>query len=350
MNIVPSSNGVSTHPVRHSAKASSAVAPSTLRDLVDHLRDLERRENPDVVLDLRTLRMTPDGLLNVPSLGDFAFTEWSRSQLASLLGIRWDRWAENASVLEIADEVNRRILRATGDVRVRTTTRERSPDLAADGAVRAIVTPGYTPVADSQVARLLGDVLPERGSLDLVRYNLTDKTTSFVVGVGAAFRPDHGSKVGDVRGTVTVRNSGTGFASLYVAVSLLRLICLNGMTAPAAEGAEKRAHRALDEARIKAMIQRMTAGTDDRIRRAAALLAQAESVPLARTVPETIEDLLRENRLPKRLATPIMHAYEREPEPTKFGISQALTLAAQDQAAEVRLDLERVAGAYVEAS
>ena len=51
-----------------------------------------------------------------------------------------------------------------------------------------------------------------------------------------------------------------------------------------------------------------------------------------------------DSNLPLRLFDPIMEAYGREPLPTAFGISQAITLAAQRFNPEERLELEQTAG------
>ena len=45
-----------------------------------------------------------------------------------------------------------------------------------------------------------------------------------------------------------------------------------------------------------------------------------------------------------------MASYMREPTRTRFGVSQAITLAAQSESPEVRFDLERAAGLYLAAA
>jgi hypothetical protein len=52
-------------------------------------------------------------------------------------------------------------------------------------------------------------------------------------------------------------------------------------------------------------------------------------------------------RLPQRHVKPVLEAYNREPDASRFGISQALTLAAQSLTPEDRLELERAAGHYL---
>jgi hypothetical protein len=65
-------------------------------------------------------------------------------------------------------------------------------------------------------------------------------------------------------------------------------------------------------------------------------------------VRATVLSLLVEGNLPQRHVPAILAAYDREPEMTAFGVSQAVTLAAQDETPEVRLDLEHAASAYLQ--
>jgi hypothetical protein len=66
-----------------------------------------------------------------------------------------------------------------------------------------------------------------------------------------------------------------------------------------------------------------------------------------RDVETTVRDLLADRGMPARLVAAIMAAYAREPSRTVFGVSQALTLAAQAITVEEGHELEALAGAYV---
>ena len=86
-------NGSGAH---HDGGAETRLADSLQgrpRHLPDLLRLFEReeaRENPDVTVPLNALTMTDTGLIQVPQVGRFAFSDWSKRQAANLLGIRWD--------------------------------------------------------------------------------------------------------------------------------------------------------------------------------------------------------------------------------------------------------------------
>ena len=79
------------------------------------------------------------------------------------------------------------------------------------------------------------------------------------------------------------------------------------------------------------------------------MLAESTTVEVSNVELE-VRDLLRESRLPMRLVSSVMASYLREPSRTRFGVSQALTLAAQGESPEVRYALERAAGMYLAAA
>jgi hypothetical protein len=67
-------------------------------------------------------------------------------------------------------------------------------------------------------------------------------------------------------------------------------------------------------------------------------------------VPAVLSQILRDARLPQRFLPILLSAYGREPHASAFGVTQAITLAAQDASvsAEDRVVLERAAGAYMD--
>ena len=333
----------------------AAVFPPTAREtntlswLVEHLQEAESRENPDIVISLDQVRLTAAGNLNLPSLqGDYALTDWSRTQLSRLVGLAsWDRWFVHASGSERAEEMNRRLARASGTVRVRSV-KHRSGATEAEGAVRAIMSPRYTPVSDAAVARTLQEALGEVESEPmLARSNMTELSTSYVVKLGKPFRAGDGGEVGEVWGGLMVRNSGVGYTRLSVSLSLVRLICLNGMAAPVPDGVLVRSvHRGIDLGRVREQIVAGLDGVTARLHRSARVLDTATRQHVEDAERE-VRELLRRARLPLGLMRDVMDAYAKEPRQSRFGVSQALTLAAQRVSPEVRFDLERIAGQYL---
>jgi hypothetical protein len=157
------------------AVPAPALAPTgTLRDLVQ-------------LFEMNDLRMTTRETIATPNRGEFAPTDWARRQLASVLGIRWDRWFASASPEERADEVNRRLSRRNMSVRLRTA-RAGEGSNSKEGVLRALVSPTFSPVPDSALARILANLLESADPrLATDQVHLTDRTVSCVVRVGEPF-------------------------------------------------------------------------------------------------------------------------------------------------------------------
>ena len=319
--------------------------PFTLTKLIEQLEEEERHDNPDLVLPLRDLQMVDAERLAVPDGRTFRLNDWSRRQTASLLGLRWDRWFENASGSDVAEEVNRRLQRSSAEVRVRTRSRpDEGPEL------RALVTPRYTPVPDSVVARgIVASIGHYNADPTVVRAHVTERTTSFVIGVGEPYKPGGDGRVGDVWGGLLVRNSNTGFAALAVQLHLTRLVCLNGMTVPHEEAVLRRVHRGLDIGDLEVKLYAKLRDLPARLRKGTDTLAATTRIRVD-DVNEEIGRFLENARQPRRLAPQIEAAYKKEEHASAFGIVQAITLAAQSLSAEERYELERAAGAYAASS
>jgi len=330
----------------------SHAAPSprtTLGDLAERFHAVEAQENPDVDVPLSELKAEQTGTIVVPSLGEYSLTDWSRSQVGHALGISWDRFFAGASDIELADDLNRRLRRGRGVVRLRTT-RTKAEDAPGEGTIRAVVSPGFTSVKDTTITSLLADALRTvEPDARVVRTEMTSMSTSFVLKLGEAYKIGGPGNVGEVWGALTVRNSGVGHNKLLVALSLVRLSCLNGMTAPISLPSIVRArHRWLDEGQIRESILRGLDGVGERLHKSTRVLADSTQRAID-DVEAEVQRVLRNAKLPLRLACPILTAYGREPHASQFGVSQAITLAAQGESPELRLTLEDVAGRYLAA-
>jgi hypothetical protein len=105
-------------------------------------------------------------------------------------------------------------------------------------------------------------------------------------------------------------------------------------------------HLHVDPVRIGQRIVEGLRGLPDAIHRGVRVMADSTGSEVSNVELE-VRDVLRETKLPMRFVQPVMTAYAREPSPTRFGVSQALTLAAQALSPEQRFDLERAAGVYL---
>ena len=325
------------------------IPKTTLSDLINTFQAVESQENPDADVHLASLQMRDNGLLAIPDVGECVLTDWARGQLGQALGFSWDRYFAGASLNERAEDLNRRLARAHGVVRLRTT-RAKPEGIEGDGVLRAVVSRDYSTVRDSTIATLLaGGLAKAEPNARVLRYSTTDLTTSFVVRVGEPYRVGLHGKVGDLWGSLLVRNSGVGYSKLSVSLHLVRLACMNGMTCPVSLPAIVRTrHRWIDEGEIAVAIHEGLVGITDKLRRGAYVLDEAVGQRVD-DVDVEVRSVLKTAKLPAKLVRPVLAAYAREPHPSRFGVSQAITLASQGESPELRLMMDDAAGRYLAA-
>jgi hypothetical protein len=192
---------------------------------------------PDQVLPVSRLRATIDGFIEVPGAGSLNLTEWSRRQLANLLGIRWDRWFSSDIVApaDRAEEINRRLRHLGDEWQIRSRRWAAGESAKGDGVLRAFVGPGYAPIDDLRVFETLQRILP--GQLDefrFVRLDLTPQSSQYAV-VSLA-EVDLGARGPDRhRNGFLIANSEVGARSLSILTWIWRLVCTNGMVAAASQ-------------------------------------------------------------------------------------------------------------------
>lgn len=313
---------------------SGALLPSVL----DRLRLEESRYLPDRIVQLSATTWSPSGMLVIAGLGETHVNAWALDQLSGLLGVRFDRWFQNAGPEEQAEEMTRRLRRARSKVQLRLA---QSPD---GPILRAVVSPSYSAIDDSALLATVIDSL-DSGNPQLHRLDMTERMTNIVVTIGEP--QSRGGIVGAIWGALTITNSGVGWSGLSVVLSLIRLACKNGMSAPVYEGLLiKVRHRALDISAVRDLLRPRLQTIPEVLLRATSTLEASTSWPVVNVEAETHE-LLRERGMIRNHLSGVLAAYRLEAHPTVFGIAQAITLHAQAVSPEDRLALEQLAGSYV---
>ena len=327
---------------------------SSLSALICQLAAHEQLQNPDQIVPAAALKMSDSGTIVTPEGESFALTSWSRSQLSTTLGLRWDRWFAGASPEQRSEEVNRRLGRCPPAEKLKLRTTQDVPDdVEAHGTLTALVSPSYTPIPDVAVARLLeAGLRGTAGEPEILRQARTDKTTSYVVAMGEVQHV--GGQVGAVWGALHVQNSGVGHSALTIAAHLVRLSCSNGMRAPIpmAEIA-RRTHRGVQ---LEALGQQIFTGIRNLpagLQRSMAVLQTATSI-VVDDVESTLRAILKDSGLPVRThMAGILAAFRQEPIMSAFGVGQAITFYAahgKDVEPELGGELERAAGNYLMAA
>ena len=317
---------------------ASVPNDASLSNALARLRAGEASHLPDIVVPLSSTAWTPNGSLIVPDLGEVVVNEWAREQLSNLLGVRFDRWFQTASPEEQADEMTRRLQRARNKVRLRLAQGTCGPIL------RALVSPSYSAVQDSSLLSAVIDSL-EGSSPRLHRIELTQRMTCVVVTVGEP--QTAGGIVGALWGSLTIVNSGVGWSGLSVTLSIVRLVCKNGMSAPIHEAQVIRVrHRAIDMGAIQDQLGGKLKAVPEILSRAARTLEASTDWRIVNVEAEARERL-REKGMIRNHLSGVLAAYRQEPHQSVFGISQAFTRHAQAVSPEARLALENLAGSYV---
>ncbi|MBN2559482.1 MAG: DUF932 domain-containing protein [Phycisphaerae bacterium] len=316
----------------------------TYEEVLDRVTKRADLALPDQVLPLSRLHATPEGTIEVPGLGRLGLTVWSRRQLASLLGIRWDRWfaSELVAPADRAEEINRRF-RASGETWKIRARRPATDEMPGDYSVlRAFVSPTYAPIDDLPVFETLGTVLA--GQLDgirFVRQDVTAESNQYAavsldeVDLGIAKSDRH-------RNGFLLANSEVGARSLTFLAWIWRLVCTNGLVAPVSR-LLRLIHRSRKHGVLQARFAEAVKLLPESWQRTEVILRRARQD--TESHPEVALQVLVESHPELRpIAETVHDAYEADPEPTRFGIVQALTRAAQGLPPERRLEVEELAG------
>ncbi len=304
--------------------------------------------NPDAVLPVCELSATPRGTMIVPDVGEVVLTDWSRRQLATHLGIRWNKWFQKASAEEAAEEINRRFSRMDQVWKIRTRkafpTESISPKL---GVLGALVSPTYTPIDNSRVMLSLGSALGNSRLSQLRFWKVAFSDRSIHLSVVDRKPVTIGS------GTTKevyflgfhLRNSPVGFAALSMYVYFLRLACSNGLLV--CEGDFRllyRTHRPVEDGVLLERMNRAFSGIENAWKQGLGFLEAARTHRI-NGASETVAEVLRQ--------TPGLMAYRRAVTselmssnvfPTMYDLIQALTHTAKQIRPDLRFEMERLAG------
>jgi hypothetical protein len=143
--------------------------------LTDHVDKRASLALPDKIVTLDELRYTDLGTVEVPGDGHFELTTWSRRQLASLVGVRCDRWFEQARPAEVAEEMNRRFKRTGLERKLRLSRHDSGSTSFSDGVLRAFLGPKFCPIDDERVFASLKDTVEfDFSETSFVRCTMTE--------------------------------------------------------------------------------------------------------------------------------------------------------------------------------
>lgn len=337
-----------TPTVRSSLKEITSAL--TLEQVRDEVHDRASFQYPDVVVPMKRISVTDDGLVEVPGIGTLSLTPWSQSQLARMLGIRWEKWFSSSVVspAERKEEIERRLSRLSGEWKIRASRCGHGENVHGDGTLRAFLGASYEPIDDARVFTRMIYILGGRANdLRFVRCEVTDKFSYYVA--LDIHEVDLGRKEPDAHhsGFILV-NSEVGAGALSLMEYLWRLVCANGLILlSSGRKLFRKVHRRQEDISIDTDMSYALALLPHRWTVAQDLIRQAKDVEVKE--PEAfLRQMLHEDVEARVYTEVVLDAYRAEPEPTRFGLVQAVTRAAQATSPDTRFNLERFAGRMLE--
>jgi hypothetical protein len=322
---------------------------TTGKQFYEVLADIEARQArslPDQIVHVAELRAASDTQLILPSGQILKLNPWSRKQLASMLGIRWNKFFENITESERAALITAKFGRIPGEVKIRAYAAERSGD---PGLLRAILPPTYTAIDDLRVFRTLQRMLS--GKLEQYLFRRSDVTPS-----GSFYQA---YRLGGVRvrdemlfpGFI-LKNSEVGGSALTLDEAWYRPICANGLVLPVGDKRVLfRTHRTIEEETLAATLVIAISRFPDRWQTGAKILHAAHDLVIKHP-DDAVAAVLDNAGIPRELVKKAQEAALRSRATTAFDVSQAITLVAhtENDDPHLRFLLERCAGEYLVAN
>ena len=304
---------------------------------------------PDRVVRVSDLRMSNDGHVVAPGAPDLRLNDWSRAQLGSLLGIRWQKWFATATPAERAEEVSRRLARTPGELKVRAW---RDATGAADGVARAFLAPTFTPIDDVRIFDRMHTML--RGLMDEYRFSAvvdTDSTTHYTAVHASGLDVDGRGDL--MHPGFHLRNSEVGASALSLDDHWLRLVCSNGlMVRVGGKRALYRTHRAIEDDQLAAALVIAVGRLPQRSQTSLAWLRTARELEVPHPDAAIAAVLADSAEVPRALVAAAQQVVLRDDDRTRFGVVQAITYVAHEvnRDPDVRFAMERLAGDYLAAA
>lgn len=210
-----------------------------------------------------------------------------------------------------------------------------------DEWIRAFLSADYVAYNNGNVAETVKELL--KGASVSVKSFVLEETHLFLKIISDEIvDPPSGLKAG-----IMIGNSEVGLGSISVEPFLYRKACTNDLVVTQ-EKSFRHAHIHLTVSELR---NRMADAISDSFRVAASaldtfLLTRGE--PVADPV-ETIRQLAEGRKMSQKFVDEVVSSYAAEPDPTRFGVINAFTRAAQKLGPLQRIEVERFAGTLIEA-
>jgi hypothetical protein len=279
------------------------------------------------------LKIAEDGTLELNGDGrfeHFALSELATSQMCGRLGIPVPYYRRLPSELQ-ATVANYDLSRLKDSAYLLR---------GKDEWVRAFLSTDYVAYNNAHIAETVKELL--KGANVAVKSFVLEETHLFLKIISHEIvDPGSGLKAG-----IMVGNSEVGLGSVSLEPFVYRLLCTNDLIV-AQEKSFRHAHIHLTASEMR---RRMAEAVSDAFKIAASVL---DAFLLTREQPvtdpvETIRQLAEARKMSQKFADEVVSSYAAEPEPTRFGVINAFTRAAQKLGPLQRIEVERFAGTLLE--
>jgi len=343
-----------------------------------NVAEMHALQNPDVLVEIDKLRVTPELNIEIPNRGTYNLTEWAKKQLGTILGVHWDKWfdLQKVSYTEVQEEIQRRFIKEK-DIRKFRTCRFRpgAPGVpGCDGYIRAVLGPTFHPIDDERVfERLEKQFQGELGDLKFMPNHLSKKSSwgndhcnhytlvGQPINMGpldrqhADERVRHGYDMAERLGTLPdadyvypgfhMRNSEVGFTAITIDEFSFRLVCLNGMMVTTGDSRLLyRQHRPIENGELDSLLKKVFEKVPVRWEHTRQNLSKLHDVVIDQPNLVLAEEL-KKLEAPKKFIDLAIKKYEEEPLGDAYGVLQAITRAAQESDdMDRRFEYEDMAG------
>lgn len=313
------------------------------------------------VVDLSKLHFMSAGSVLVPPFGLLEMNSWSRKQLGTEIGVKWDKFFESTPTDQIQravmDHLRSRSTPLVQKIVARSFDKNEKPNVVgSNGVLRAFVSPGYSEIRDARIfermQESIGEELEREMHFKMVSFK--PNASHFFFTYNDPFDAIHAGRAPRSEGDhyyfgLRIKNSEVGGGAFMGAPWFLKLICTNGMVVGVEAGPLLyRIHRFIENENLDRMIKNMFLELPGRKKRiideATRLYQVVVKEPLA-----ALLDFLRGQ--PKAILEAAEKAWNEEGHPNNaFGIAQAISRVAMAMRSDRdrQLDLEKLAGKYIE--
>ena len=282
--------------------------------------------------------------------GPYTITNWGWQQLASWMGVRYDKYfdPEYTEPKDIENSVNRLLMNRNASFRVRA---KRTPNNGHVGQIRAFLSPSYHPIDDMDLFNLLLESKNKIPYFIRNRTDVTDKCSYFTTIQDTDLEVIPGDKyhMGFI-----IKNSEVGCAALKFQTYVWRLECSNGLMAQVKKPLFSRRHTLMTEqseqnfrdgiVEIFAKYALERGITEQKLKS----LSEHSYSNTTQTREALQKILMNAEGITNSSAKIVLQEFDDAPGVTAYDQLNAITAGARFAQSDQRFDMEAIAGRLLE--